>query len=93
MVTRYDDVSRLVRDPTRFSSARGMGAMLRGEGSLARGRRPPEFGIDLAQLRVLIATDPPDHTMLRRLVGRAFTPREIAAPEPRIHDLADQMGR
>jgi cytochrome P450 len=35
----------------------------------------------LAGLRVLIATDPPDHTRLRRLVSRQFTPRWIGGLE------------
>ena len=90
VVSRYDDVVGVLRDPATFSSALGMGDLLAGRPGL-RNRRPPEFMLDLAGLRVLIATDPPDHTTLRRLVGKAFTPREIAALEPRIRTLAEGM--
>jgi cytochrome P450 len=39
----------------------------------------------------LVFDDPPRHTMLRRLVSRAFTPSRIAATEPWIHDLAHEL--
>ena len=89
-ISRYDDVVGVLRDPGRYSSRLGMGRLMRG--GLVPGRgRPPVFSMDLASLRVLIATDPPDHTTLRRLVGKVFTPREVAALEPRIRQLAEAM--
>jgi len=55
------------------------------------------FGITLEQdssLPMLLTTDPPEHTELRRLVSRAFTPRRIADLEPEIRRLArDFLGR
>jgi cytochrome P450 len=41
----------------------------------------------------LIFQDPPRHTKLRALIGRAFTPRSIAALEPRIEALVDELLR
>jgi cytochrome P450 len=41
--------------------------------------------------RSLIGSDPPDHTRLRRLVSRAFTPRAVAAWRPRIEQIADAL--
>jgi len=35
--------------------------------------------------------DAPDHTRLRRLVSKAFTPRRIAALEPQVQDMVDQL--
>jgi cytochrome P450 len=49
------------------------------------------FGITLEagnSLPMMLTTDPPDHTALRRLVSRAFTPRRIADLEPAIRKLA-----
>ncbi len=39
-------------------------------------------------LPMLLTTDPPAHTVMRRLVSRAFTPRHIAALEPQIRALS-----
>jgi len=41
--------------------------------------------------RWLLIVDPPDHTRLRRLVSRAFTPRALAAYEPRLRVIADEL--
>jgi len=37
---------------------------------------------------MMIFNDPPEHTRLRKLVSRAFSPRRIAALEPRIRSIA-----
>lgn len=87
VVSRYDDVVSVLRRPEVFSSELGMGALMRGEIS-PRLRRERTSEIDIAALRVLIATDPPDHTLLRRVVSRPFTPRAIADLEPRIREIA-----
>jgi cytochrome P450 len=46
------------------------------------GGRAPEW---------LVFLDPPRHTQLRAIVGRAFTPRAIAALEPRIRELSREL--
>jgi len=52
---------------------------------VAEGLPGPEFS------RHMLNVDPPDHTRLRRLVSRAFTPRRIAALEPAIRGIADSL--
>jgi cytochrome P450 len=46
------------------------------------GGRAPEW---------LVFLDPPRHTKLRAVVGRAFTPRAIGALEPRIRELSRDL--
>ena len=46
---------------------------------------------DQAALAHMLMSDPPDHTRLRRLVAREFTPRRIDALAPRIQQLADEL--
>jgi len=52
------------------------------------------YGITLEAdnpLPMLLTTDPPDHTNLRRLVSRAFTPRRVADLEPEVRMLAKEF--
>jgi cytochrome P450 len=39
----------------------------------------------------LLAVNPPDHTRYRRQVAKVFTPRAIAALEPRVQQIAEQL--
>jgi cholest-4-en-3-one 26-monooxygenase len=76
-VTRYHDVVEVLRTTEVYSSWRG-GALLTDP--------PAEF---LEKLREnMLNRDPPDHTRLRRLVGRAFNPRRVADLERRIANHA-----
>ena len=48
----------------------------------------PTSPLEALAARSLIAADPPVHGPLRNLVNRGFTPRRIAALEPRIREIA-----
>lgn len=74
-VSRYDDVSFVLKNPRLFSSAAMGAATMMGGGQEAM--RAP----------TVINSDPPDHARLRNLVNRAFTPRMVADMEPRIREL------
>lgn len=39
----------------------------------------------------MLAVDPPQHTKYRRLVSKVFTARAVAALEPRIVEIADEL--
>lgn len=46
---------------------------------------------DQPALAHMLMSDPPDHTRLRRLVAREFTPRRIDMLAPRIQQLTDEL--
>ncbi len=88
VLTRYDDVSAVLSDRTFSADERHQ---RRWERIRRRGERlgipdPYEEG-RASMLRI----DAPDHTRLRGLVSKAFTPRAIDAMRPRIASLLDEV--
>lgn len=89
ILTRYDDIVVTFRDTEHYSN----------EGRLARAieHLPAESQARLMTFRDhyrtkgLLHSDPPDHTRLRALVTRAFTPRMIESLRPRIQALMDEL--
>jgi cytochrome P450 len=86
VASRYDDVAALLRDP-RFSADRRHAAPFRLVRWLNRGA--PDF-LNLID-RNLLNLDAPDHTRIRALVNKAFTPRRVAALRERVAALVDEL--
>ena len=85
VVSRYADIDRILRDHRNFGN--DFSKVTSSEGSIAtRKKLTPS----------MLAQDPPDHTRLRALVNRAFTPRQVARMEDYIrataHTLLDKIG-
>jgi cholest-4-en-3-one 26-monooxygenase len=80
IVTSYELLGTINRDPERFSSHAGPGPA----GSTSLGS---ERGL------TILTMDPPEHTRYRRLVSMDFTPRAIAAWEPLVRELAQECIR
>ncbi|MFJ6382735.1 cytochrome P450 [Kitasatospora sp. NPDC092039] len=53
--------------------------------------RPSGRSLHPAVARTMLATDPPEHTRLRRLVTKAFTPARVDGLRPYIRSLAEQL--
>jgi pimeloyl-[acyl-carrier protein] synthase len=81
VLTRYDDVVTALRD-ARFGRA-GFEPLLE-----AVYGAPTESGRLQASM---LFRDPPDHTRLRGLVNKAFTPRVIEAMRLRIQSIVDTL--
>ncbi|MPZ85185.1 MAG: cytochrome P450 [Actinophytocola sp.] len=75
-LTRHADVGAALRDSDRLSNSHGP--------LLERDFWKP----DAAKMHSMVAMDPPEHTQFRALVSDSFTPRKVAALEPRIRQLA-----
>jgi cytochrome P450 len=74
-VTRWDDIVAVLKDWRTFSSETGATAL---------------EDLDPDQLearRSMLDTDPPEHTRLRAIVNKGFTPRAVAAYEDLLRDL------
>ncbi len=83
---RYADVFRLLRDPA--LSVDDANADL--SGSQRAVMLEELFGDDAPGAdSSILNTDPPDHTRLRRLVSKVFTPRAIEALRPMIQQMVD----
>jgi cytochrome P450 len=77
-VSRYGDVDYALRTPEIFSSANWLGQSI---GDLSPAPKVPW----------MIETDPPNHSRLRKLVNKGFTPRMVGRLEPRIRAIANEL--
>jgi cytochrome P450 len=78
-VTRFDDAVRVLKD-LRFSSQ--MSAAMGGGSS-----QTDRLGLQ----KSMVFADEPDHTRLRALVSKGFTPRFIESLRPRIEEIANSL--
>jgi cytochrome P450 len=85
LITRYDDVAAALKDE-RFAKNRA--AALTTEQAAKQPWVPRMFR---PLMRNMLDLDPPDHTRLRSLVHRAFTPRLVEQMRGRIRSLADDL--
>ena len=90
LVTRYDDIARIVMDPKTFSSELEFGTGLsflpatpEKEAALARGgyRWVPTLGF----------TDPPVHRRVRVAVSKGFSARRVRQLEGVVQELCDEI--
>lgn len=73
-LSRFEDVKTASTAPKVFSSAHGTVLEIMAEQPMGGGQ--------------MIFMDPPEHTRMRSLVSRAFTPRRMADLEDRVRELA-----
>lgn len=88
LISRHADVDRLLRD-------RRLGRTYLHQASHAEFGRPnpPAWHAPFRELNDagMLDREPPDHTRLRRLVLRAFTPRTVEAMRPRIEAIVNGL--
>jgi cytochrome P450 len=79
VVARYDDVIDILKDTQRFSSD-AMASVLVGKPPKKGGAAMPPG----TRLPSVVTSDPPEHTRLRDIVNRGFTPRQMLAWKPAV---------
>lgn len=75
-LSRHADVLAVFRDTESLSNRHGVSV------------DPDAWNADAENTMSFLAMDPPRHTRMRALVSRVFTPRRVAALEPRIREIA-----
>ncbi len=88
MLSRHADASAAVRDPALSNDERNSELYE----AFAASNPPPEGDFaEESRNATMLFLDPPDHTRLRGLVSKAFTPRVIGRLRPRIEQLVDEL--
>ncbi|GIH09240.1 cytochrome P450 [Rhizocola hellebori] len=78
LVTRYAD-AKLVMTDARFSRAAAVGP------------DTPRLSPAPGGAASMVLMDPPEHTRVRRLVSKAFTPKRVHEITPRVRQMADEL--
>jgi cytochrome P450 PksS len=85
IVTNYDDVVEILKDPRFIKNIQKISHPEHAEEST------PYIQQFLTWRRDMLTVDPPDHTRLRNLASKAFTPRMIEQLRPRVQQIADEL--
>lgn len=94
LVTHYDDVIALLKDPRFIKDMRKYARQqtgLPGSGATVVADSQSSLVERFAWRRDMLTSDPPDHTRLRHLASKAFTPRMIEQLRPRIQQITDEL--
>ena len=84
VLTRHADCESVLRDPRWSTDAENLDPSRRDADDVRLAMGDLKAG-------VLLFLYPPDHTRLRRLVSKAFTPRSIERLRPHVQDLVDSI--
>jgi cytochrome P450 len=74
-LSRFDDVLAALHDTATYTSSKGVALEDDGQGAS----------------KSMIHMDPPDHTQMRKVIARRFTPRRIAELEPIVRTWAQDL--
>ena len=87
VVTRYNDVREIIRDPGRFSSS--FSALLNAGSSNEEATAIYEQGYEMVE--TLLTQDPPRHRVYRNLVNKVFSNKRIEGMRPDIEAITESL--
>ncbi|MEC0244383.1 cytochrome P450 [Paenibacillus chitinolyticus] len=87
---RHEDVAAMLKDPRLVKDMRKYVPQNEPEAAGA-GTYVGKLFEWLRNMPNMLSVDPPDHTRLRRLASKAFTPQMIEGLRPRIQQIADEL--
>jgi cytochrome P450 len=88
VLSRYEDIAAVLRDPGYSADERNWKRWPQAVKQMARAGIEDPYQEGIASM---LRRDPPDHTRLRGIVSRAFTPRAIERMRPRVEALVEEQ--
>ena len=88
VLSRYDDVLGVLGDRSFSADERHLRRWRRLRARMQRAGLPDPYEIDRASM---LRLDPPDHTRLRNLVSKAFTPRAVERMRPVVEKYVGEL--
>ncbi len=89
VVSGYEEVQAALKDPRLSADDRkGPRFQTQQRDALRAGALTEE---EAARKPAMLRSDPPDHTRLRSLVNRAFTPRAVESLRPRVEEIVEEL--
>jgi cytochrome P450 len=91
-ITRYEDIETVLREAKLFSAQRYDGPRVKSisAGMIPEARATFDRVVNYQKLW-MSAFDPPEHTRLRTIVHKVFTPRRVAEMRPRIVEITNRI--
>ena len=83
-LTRYKDIWSLLRDSRAL-------AMSADQIRMSTGQQAQEGPFQRAMRRWIVLLNPPDHTRVRNLLNKSFTPKVISRLHDRVEDIANEL--
>ena len=84
-ITKHGDILEILKDPITFSSAGGpAGGMIEGNDDA----HSENGGVGFLPL---LQNDPPEHSRIRSIFAKAFTPKRISEMEPALEKIANEL--
>jgi cytochrome P450 len=91
VVTRHADCLAILRDRRASSDSLNVAVDRMPQGFRSPIAEDDPLAAAMLEMRPFLFRDPPDHTRLRSLVSKAFTPKVVESLRARTHEVVDEL--